>query len=426
VNYQDCVNWLFNLQKSGIKLGLGNMRRLCRKIGYPNKRLKFVHIAGTNGKGSCAAMLESVLRQSGYKVGLYTSPHLVEFGERIQVNRAPLTAGELVDQIEYFKLMVDQARKEGLEPTFFEVVTAMAFRVFDRAKVDIVVLETGLGGRLDSTNVVKPECSLITGIGFDHMNYLGDTLTAIAGEKAAIIKRWRPAVIGVMDAEAREVMVGAAKAMNSPLYFPQETRLLARETQPSRQRFLCDRREYDVKLLGNYQLQNAALVLRVCDALEDGGWNIPEAAREEGLATTEWAGRFQVLSDRPLMVVEGSHNEQGMRATLATWRDVAGKLPARIIFGCLKDKDIKSMAQCLDRKGAEVWLVPIEAMRGAEPKLLSEFFKEAKTRVFDNSTEALKLARDGNKATLITGSLYLVGQILAALREQKHEVVLNG
>jgi dihydrofolate synthase/folylpolyglutamate synthase len=426
VNYQDCVDWLFNLQKSGIKLGLGNMRRLCRKIGYPNKRLKFVHIAGTNGKGSCAAMLESVLRQAGYKVGLYTSPHLVEFGERIQVNRVPLTAGELAGQIEYFKSIVDQARKEGSEPTFFEVVTAMAFRVFDQAGVDIVVLETGLGGRLDSTSVVRPECSLITSIGFDHMNYLGDTLTAIAGEKAAIIKRWCPAVIGDMPEEAREVMIDVAKAMSSPLYLPQETLLLAREVQPPLQRFLCDRREYHIKLLGNYQLQNAAMTLRVCDALEDGGWNIPDAARKEGLARAEWSGRFQMLSDQPPIVVEGSHNEQGMKATLATWRDLTGNFPDRIIFGCLKDKDIRSLAECLDRQGVEIWLVPIDAMRGEEPKLLAEFFKEAKTRVFDNSTEALKLARDSDKATLITGSLYLVGQILAALREQKHEVVLNG
>jgi dihydrofolate synthase/folylpolyglutamate synthase len=426
VNYQQAIDWLFSLQKSGIKLGLGNMRRLCRAIGYPNKRLKFVHIAGTNGKGSCAAMLESVLRESGYKTGLYTSPHLVEFGERIQVNRRPLTASQLVSQVEYFQQITEQVRSIGLEPTFFEVVTAMAFRAFEQAKVDIVILETGLGGRLDSTNVVKPECSVITGIGFDHMNYLGNTLTAIAGEKAAIIKRWRPAVIGNMPEEARAVMVAAAKAMNSPLYLPNSADLVDRQLQPPLQRFICDRREYAIPLLGNYQLPNAALVLRICDVLEDGGWSIPENARHKGLEQAEWAGRFQVVCDEPLIVIEGSHNEQGMKATLDTWESLVGKMPERIVFGCLKDKDVLSLTANLDFKGTEVWLVPIEAQRGEDPARLASFFKQAKTKVFASSAEAFEQARQGRKATLVTGSLYLVGQVLAGMREQKHEVLLNG
>ncbi|MDR1304651.1 MAG: bifunctional folylpolyglutamate synthase/dihydrofolate synthase, partial [Verrucomicrobiales bacterium] len=322
MTYHEAIEWLFGLQKTGVKLGLDNMRRLCRAIGGPDQRLKYIHLAGTNGKGSCAAMLEAILRHAGYKTGLYTSPHLVEFGERIQVNRAPLTMTQVAEQTAWFKAVVERARADGWEPTFFEVVTAMALREFDCQRVDMVVLETGLGGRLDATNIVTPECSVITGIGFDHMEYLGDTLALIAGEKAAIIKRGRPVVVGGMAEEARQVMVSVAQERGSPLYFPKPLPVNCR-----------------LGLAGNYQRANAALALRVCDALGVSGWRIPEASRSAGLAGAEWPGRFQILSNNPLIILDGSHNPQGLAATLSAWRDLTGSEPPRVIFGCLKDKD---------------------------------------------------------------------------------------
>ncbi|MDR1145637.1 MAG: bifunctional folylpolyglutamate synthase/dihydrofolate synthase [Verrucomicrobiales bacterium] len=409
MTYHEAIEWLFGLQKTGVKLGLDNMRRLCRAIGGPDQRLKYIHLAGTNGKGSCAAMLEAILRHAGYKTGLYTSPHLVEFGERIQVNRAPLTMTQVAEQTAWFKTVVERARADGWEPTFFEVVTAMALREFDRQRVDMVVLETGLGGRLDATNIVTPECSVITGIGFDHMEYLGDTLTLIAEEKAAIIKRGRPVVVGGMAEEARRVMVSVAQERGSPLYVPKPLPMNCR-----------------LGLAGNYQRANAALALRVCDALSVSGWRIPEESRSAGLAGAEWPGRFQILSNNPLIILDGSHNPQGLTATLSAWRDLTGGEPPRVIFGCLKDKDTRALTLSLDRPDAELWLVPIEAARGESPARLAELFHQAKTRIFNNSTEALTLAITGNTPTLIIGSLYLAGQILAALRAQPHEVKLNG
>ncbi|MDR2463947.1 MAG: bifunctional folylpolyglutamate synthase/dihydrofolate synthase [Verrucomicrobiales bacterium] len=410
MNNQEAVDWLFSLQKSGVKLGLENMLRLCAAIGEPQRRLKFVHLAGTNGKGSCAAMIEAILRHAGYKVGLYTSPHLVEFGERIQVNRAPLTMRRVVEQVEFFKKIVAQLTVSGVEPTFFEVVTAMALREFDRQRVDIVVLETGLGGRLDSTNIVTPECGVITGIGLDHMDYLGGTLTLIAAEKAAIIKRGRPVVIGDMAEEARRVIVSVAQEQGSAMYFSEQPLPLT----------------VRLGLVGEYQRRNAALVLRVCDALGVSGWEIPENARLAGLAAAEWPGRFQIISRQPLVILDGAHNPQGLAAAWSAWRELNGSEPPRVIFGCLKDKDARALAMSLDHPGIEVWLAPIEAARGESPSRLAELFHRAQTRIFHNATDALTLAMNGEMPTLIVGSLYLAGQILAALRGRAHQAALNG
>lgn len=424
MTYADSIAWLYRLQRSGIKLGLENMRALCAAIGHPERKLKFIHVAGTNGKGSTCAMIESMLRAAGYRTGLYCSPHLISFGERIQVNRTPMGAEDLAEAVGYFQGVVEELRATQVEPTFFEVTTAMAFRHFLKNGVDLVVLETGLGGRLDSTNVVDPECAVITGIAMDHQEYLGHSLGEIAREKAGILKPARPALWGRLPAEAEAVIRQAAAQRGSTLHRVEEA--VAGACRPTGQQLTWGGRHYSTALIGRHQAHNAALALGVCELLQENGWSLPEAARVSGLASVRWEGRFQIVSTQPLRVIDGSHNPQGVEATLQTWRELAGRLPQRTVFGCLGDKDVAALAGLLDSMESEIWLVPVDSGRAAGTLRLSGFFPRSRCREFASVAEALAEAWKEESELLVTGSLYLAGEALAWHQQCRHEVLLNG
>ncbi|MDD5261224.1 MAG: bifunctional folylpolyglutamate synthase/dihydrofolate synthase [Methylacidiphilales bacterium] len=427
MTYRDSIDWLFNLQKSGVKLGLDNMRHLCRAIGDPQHRLKFVHIAGTNGKGSCSAFLESILRQAGYRVGLFTSPHLVEFVERIQVDRAPMSREELVRQIGYFMRVVEDCRAEGVEPTFFEVATAMAFRCFKEAGVDIVVLETGLGGRLDSSNVVEPECCLITSIGYDHMNYLGDTIESIAAEKAGILKTGRPVVYPAsLPPEAGRVLCSRAKELGCPIVVSGRPGKVFADQGSGLLEFESDGHGYQIGLKGSYQPDNAILVLKACDALETLGWKIPQQTKVRGLLQAKWPGRFEIIAKNPPLVVDGAHNPDGLRLALESWTLWCGAGPEEIVFGCLADKDVEGMIRLIDRPGTSVRLAALASPRTASLEEMRRSFHRAEVSMHADVRGALERARAGGGGVLVTGSLYLTGQVLALLHDREHEVPLNG
>jgi dihydrofolate synthase/folylpolyglutamate synthase len=429
VTYQECVDYLFNLHRFGIRLGLEKMRRLCAELGNPEQRLKFVHIAGTNGKGSTAAFLESVLRESGYCTGLYTSPHLIEMGERIRVCGVQIPKDDIVRFTLRIRALIEK-HQELKDVSFFEFITAMALLYFGEQKVKIVVWETGLGGRLDATNVVDPECCVITGIGYDHMEYLGDTLDQIAAEKAGILKKGKPLVMGQMASGASTVIFRRAGELGCNVRLPVELSdpgaMLFRMSLPSGQfSFTACGEEWELGLKGNYQYINALLVLEICDVLEECGWIIPLQAKKKGLENVCWPGRFDILGAEPPWVLDGAHNEEGLKSALASWKAWFQNPPAQVIFGCVADKSLEAMAALL-HETETVRLVELSTGRSQSLNHMKNTFRNSKVLCHASLAEAVAEAVASGQSTLIVGSLYLAGEYLALVKHHGHEIKLNG
>jgi dihydrofolate synthase / folylpolyglutamate synthase len=425
---EESIHYLLSLQPSGIKLGLENMRRLCAELEHPEKELRCIHIAGTNGKGSVAAMMESVLRQSGYRTGLYTSPHLIDFSERIRVDGKPLDSTVLAERVTELRSVVEKLAQAGVQVTFFEATTALAFAVFRDERLDWVVLETGLGGRLDSTNVVVPVVTAITSIGMDHMEYLGSTLAEIAGEKAGILKSGCPLVLGVMGAEARDVIRARAESLGVEVVEPGDGLPVVWDGARHRMSVTWRDKTYDIGLVGQHQAANAAVALGMIERLRTMGHELPESGVREGLSGVVWPGRFEILQDNPSLVLDGGHNPAGLAVALEAWRDCFGGLPGRIVFGCMRDKAVESMIRLLDLPGVNVWLVPVGSPRTADPRSLSSLLRKASTRVFDDLAVAYQAAMDHPEpeGTLVLGSLYLAGEWKALSESRGHQLGLNG
>ncbi|HIW76770.1 MULTISPECIES: bifunctional folylpolyglutamate synthase/dihydrofolate synthase [unclassified Gordonibacter] len=355
----DAVGYINEPRWLASRLGLERIRELLERLGRPQDRLKFVHVAGTNGKGSTCAFLASVLQAAGHRTGLFTSPYLITFEERIRVNGENITLDELT---EVTLAVREQAEAMADHPTEFELMTAVALEHFARSGCDIVVLEVGLGGRLDSTNVIEaPEVSVIARIGLDHTKLLGTTLAAIAGEKAGIVKPDAPVVSWPQEPEALAVIEQAAAACGSTLTMPDPAQLIVEPVDwnapggPSRP-FNYKGRHLRTRLLGSYQPANAALALEAVEALRTRGWNISDEAITTGIANTAWPGRFEVVDageGRPTIVVDGGHNPQGARALVDSLEDVfPGQKPVFII-GVLEDKDYPTMLETILPHGSD-------------------------------------------------------------------------
>jgi dihydrofolate synthase/folylpolyglutamate synthase len=386
VIYEEALAWLYSTQQFGIKLGLENTRSLLKSLGDPQQRLRFLHVAGTNGKGSVCAMLDSVLRAAGYKVGLYTSPHLVDFRERIQIDGGKSSPHAVAEG-----LTIVRKISEGWNhsPTFFEIATALALRCFAEERCDLAVLETGMGGALDATNVVHPLVSIITPVALDHTRWLGNTLTEIAGEKAGIIKPGVPVVSADQAPEVAAVLAHRAASAGSSLEFIQGPW-----------------KRTEVGLRGTHQRENAALVIA---ALQAARLEIADEAQGQGLRDVRWPGRFQCIDER--IVLDGCHNPHAAEHLLATWMEAYGPQQATVIFGALGDKDYAAMLKILEPICSEVLLVPVCSERSADPRALAAACT-VPHRVFRSVREALGAARG---RILITGSLFLVGEALQAL-----------
>jgi dihydrofolate synthase/folylpolyglutamate synthase len=388
--YGAVIDWLFGTQFRGVKLGLDNVRRLLESMGNPQNGLRFIHVAGTNGKGSVCAMIDSICRSAGLRTGLFTSPHLVRFNERIQINGRPIDDEDVVRGIHRIRSHIDQER----HPTFFEITTALAFEHFRNQGVDLVVLETGLGGRLDATNLVHPLVSVLTSIDMDHQKWLGDTLTEIAAEKGGIIKQGVPVVSGPQFSEVRTVLEKIAEARSAPISYAEN---------PIEGLF--------VGLTGSHQRMNAAIAVNaICAA----GIRTDQQAREEGLANVYWPGRFQRMNDR--IVLDGAHNPAAMKCIVETWRESGQPPKATIIFGGLADKDLKGMISTLSTLAARFLIVPIRSQRAASPAEIEPFVPRHLSAFECASVEeALDLAHRFNEQILVTGSLFLIGETLAIL-----------
>ena len=346
MTYEEALNAIHAVHWQGHKPGLERTRALLSALGDPHKALRFVHVAGTNGKGSTAAMLDSCLRCAGYRVGLFTSPYINRFNERIQVDGVPIPDADLVRLVEQVQ---PAASAMADVPTEFELITALGMLYFVQTRCDIVVLEVGLGGALDSTNVIDPpECAVITALGMDHVKELGPTLADIAAAKAGIIKPGSPVVSYGGAPEADRVIAAAAHACGAPLTVVDFTRLRLRGAGLDGQTFDFDGLDgLTLPLLAGYQPRNAAVAVTALRALRARGWDIPDEAIRRGLASVRWPGRFELLRRSPPFLLDGSHNAHGMRATADSLRSLFPGQKFVFLVSIMADKDADEMLRLL-------------------------------------------------------------------------------
>jgi len=418
--HTDCLNTLFALRRFGIKLGLATMRRILAGLGNPQRGFRIVHVAGTNGKGSVASGLAAILRLSGYRVGLYTSPHLVRFNERIQVNGAPITDADIVRLYR----RIHKALPAGREPTFFEFTTAMAFDEFARCRVDWAVIEAGMGGRLDATNVITPELTIITNISLEHREFLGKTIPQIAFEKAGIIKRRRPVVTGVRQPSAFAVLSETARRKSAPVYRLGDA-FSFRRRGPSAFTYRGIHRVWPgmvTGLLGDYQVKNAAVVLAACELLLNKAPRISLDSVRAGLLAHRWPGRLEVVSEMPLVMLDGAHNLDAAKQlarhvrTHFTGRDIT------MVVGILDDKPYAAMLKLLLPMASRVVVTQAKINRALPAEKIEAVAKKlvADVRIIRDVGEALGFAVETatlDSVVLVAGSLYVVGEAKAALEK---------
>ena len=423
MNLRQRREYLGRLEHFGIKLGLENITLLLDALGRPDQRYPSVHVAGTNGKGSVSAMLEAILRAAGYRTGLYTSPHLVREEERIRIDGRPITPRRFAAHLECVKDTIDSLTAAGSlagHPTFFEVLTAVAFLEFAAAEVDVAVLEVGMGGRFDATNVVTPLVSLITTISLDHVKHLGSTLQSIAFEKAGIIKPGAPVVCGVRGGAALKEIRLRAVERHAPLcrVFGPGTRFEARlSSRGFRFRYATGTGVYDYVpgLAGRHQGKNAAVAIAAAEVLDRGWKPVPKQAILHGVREVRWEGRLETVSRRPLVVLDGAHNEEGVRSLKAYIRDVIRK-PVILVFAAMKDKDFRLMARILFPAARTIVLTRVPNKRSALPEdvlaAVPRFAGRATLEPDVARAVVLALAESaGRVPVVIAGSLFLVGEV---------------
>lgn len=406
--YTEAVQFLYRLRWFGAKLGLENTIQLAARMGNPQNRLRFIHVAGTNGKGSTCAMLESIYRHAGLRVGLYTSPHLVAFGERIQVNRQLIPESDVVRLVETLQPHLWEFPAEH-HPTFFEVVTVMALCYFAEQQCDVVIWETGLGGRLDATNIVTPLASVITNIQFDHQRWLGHTLGRIAAEKAGIIKPGVPVITGTDVPEALAVIQETALHQRAPL-----TLVTPAHTQHP------PLDQLRLPLLGWHQRLNAAVALATVRALHPV-LPVSETAIRDGLTTVRWPGRMQLVPTAPgrNLLLDGAHNAAGATSLRAALEEHFPDTRPTFILGIMTDKDWDLMCEILAPLARQIWCVPVQTERSAPPEKLVESCRrtnpDAPVQVAASVSDALN-ATANDPFVVVAGSLYLIGEAMEALR----------
>jgi dihydrofolate synthase / folylpolyglutamate synthase len=401
VKYTEALAWLYSLQRFGIKLGLENIRRLIAELDVDLGGARVIHVAGTNGKGSVCAMIDSICRVAKYRTGLFTSPHLVTFRERIRVNGEMVSEDEVAAGLTSIRELV---RDWEPHPTFFEIATALALKHFADEKacpersrrVDIIVLETGLGGRLDATNAAQSNVSVITPIAFDHEQWLGDSIAKIAAEKAGIIKPQTPVISAPQLAEAENVIRARANECKAPIKFVD---------QPYA--------KTPVALRGNFQKLNAAIAIAAIHAAKI---DVNEKAIARGLGTVEWQGRFQCWDKRT--VIDGAHNPSASKTLIETWREIFRSERATVIVAILSDKDLRGICEALVPIADSFLLPKIRTERAVDPgelqKILADLGCKAETSA--SFADALAKARTRPAPILITGSLHFAGEALAHLR----------
>ena len=419
-SYENCLKTMYGFRRFGIKLGLSTIKKILTSLGDPQNTYACIHVAGTNGKGSVASSLASILRRSGYKTGLYTSPHLVRFNERIQVNNRPITNERVVATYS----AVEDAHFGRRDPTFFEFTTAMALLEFADQKVDWAIIETGMGGRLDATNIIKPELAIITNISLEHREYLGNTLSQIASEKAGIIKKRTPLVTGIRQKKAFAEIKRIASGKKAPLFRLGTDFKVRRNQRHAFSYYGIENVWHDLQtaLPGSYQVDNAALALAACEIIGKERTAITLTNIQDGLSKNHWPGRLEIVSENPLIILDGAHN-------LAAARNLAKFLSSRLagrvitlVIGILDDKPYKAMLKSLLAPVDSVILTRAKIDRALAPRKLYGAAKFAKpdATIIPDVGEAIKHAIETtprNGAICIAGSLYVVGEAKEAFEK---------
>jgi dihydrofolate synthase / folylpolyglutamate synthase len=430
-SYRATLDYLYNrlpmFQRTGpaaYKNSLDNTRQLDDLYNHPHLCFPTIHVAGTNGKGSVSHMLASILMSAGYKTGLYTSPHLKDFRERIRINGTMIPKREVISWVNSFLKL---NRKAQIDPSFFELTVAMAFDFFVRSEIDIGVVEVGLGGRLDSTNIITPEVCVITNISFDHQSLLGDTLQKIAGEKAGIIKPGVPVVISQWQEEVADVFIQKAKEQQALILFAGKEFTSEKGITGTDGKQVFNFREKDelkypelrTDLLGSYQRLNIPAALKTVELLNSGGWNIPDSAIYEGLANvtrqTGLQGRWQIIGRHPLVVCDTGHNEDGIRQVAEQIQQTSYR-KLYIIFGVVSDKDPDKTLALLPRNAC-YYFTKAQIPRAMDENMLRDkaLFYGLNGTAFPSVAEAFRVAKynaGGNDLILITGSNFVVAEIL--------------
>jgi len=423
--YTTVLSSLYALEAAkGMDFKLERVALALKNLGEPQSRFVSAHVAGTNGKGSVAAMLHAMLSAAGYRVGLYTSPHLVSFTERIRVGTTAIAEDEVVSLAREIRTA---ATVRGIELTFFEFVTVMAFLHFARCAVDVAVVEVGLGGRLDATNVIDPAVGVITTIGLDHQEFLGDSIASIAREKAGIMKRGRPVIIGKVPDEARAVLAETAREVDaSARWLGEDFRGDGEET------FRYDGfggalENLVVPLRGQYQRDNAALAIAAAMHLRER-FPIADDAMRRGIAQVRWPGRLDVVQTRPLVVLDGAHNIDGIEALLRELPGIVGERNVFLLFGVMRDKRWKPMVEALAPRVTRATVAPILPPRGENPQRLADLFAphcpvSTAASALEGLQDLLAAAGDDD-AILVAGSLFLVGEIFPHFLNRQGERAL--
>lgn len=420
--YSEAISWIHSQLKHGINLGLARMEWLLKEMGSPEKKLKAIHVAGTNGKGSTVTFLRSILNEAGYDVGTFTSPYIESFNERISINGSPISDDDLIELVRIVKPLAEDLEKGELgPPTEFEIITAMAMYYFANIRtVDFTILEVGLGGRFDSTNTIQPLMTIITNIGMDHINILGDTIGKIAYEKAGIIKEGIPLFTGAKQEEAVSVIRTEAEKKQAEIF--QLGIDFSIENYQSIQSgemftFLMKETRYEnlkVSLLGRHQTENAALAAAsLLHMKEKGLLHLEENEIRQGLEKAYWPGRMEVLRENPTVILDGAHNTEGLEAFLSTMKDRYGEKKARIIFAALEDKDLSVMLQLFKNINAEVYLTEFDFPRAAAASKLKEIGKMDDASTERDWRSLIKRVISGlgpEDVLAVTGSLYFISE----------------
>ncbi len=397
MQYRDAISWLFSTQMFGIKLGLDGTHHLLKAfLAYPEYGTQVIHVAGTNGKGSTCAMIDSIARACGRRTGLFTSPHLIDFRERIQVSGTTIPEDDCAAMLTRLRAIC-----EGMEthPTFFEITLTLAMRWFRESRCELIILETGMGGRLDATTAVPADVCVITPVGMDHMQWLGDTLEAIAAEKAGIFVTGKPAISAPQDPAARMVLEMEAGEKRAPIEFVDEPLL-----------------GYPIALAGEHQQWNAMLAVK---ALHRAGLPLNADVVRHGLATVSWPGRFEEI--QPGIILDGAHNPHAARILAETWKHRFPGVKPTLVFSAVSGKDITGILEILAPLASEILLCPVDTPRALPaPEIATHLPPNAPPhRIFDNFEQAFKASRLISSPVLVAGSLFLVGEARAFLTHSR-------
>jgi dihydrofolate synthase/folylpolyglutamate synthase len=422
--YMEALEWIHNRLRFGIKPGLERMAWMLERLGNPHQNMKAIHVAGTNGKGSTVCYVRNILQQAGYRVGTFTSPYIETFNERISVDGQPISDEEMLALVNAVRPVVERLRETELgEATEFEVITIMAFYYFGKLnELDFVIFETGLGGRLDSTNVLQPILTIITNIGFDHTHILGETVEEITKEKAGIMKQGVSLISAVEQKEAQDILAAAADEKQASLYLlGNDFHIVSYETLSSGERFSLEMpsrvmKDVDITMMGYHQVKNASLAAMACVYLQQEGQAVIEEAHiREGLRAAKWIGRFEKMSEDPLVIIDGAHNLQGVESLVSTLRLHYEDKKIHMIFSCLKDKEAKDMIEMLEEVAACITFTSFDFPRAYGAEELYEMVP--KDHISFNEDWQLALRETQEKLNtekemlVVTGSLYFISKV---------------